>query len=137
MTIKTYPYITDPDKNGNCTLYVHPDCSIRVDTLILKALAVILDARGYGVNLNTYNFNGLVTVKDGDIEVIKGWYQSFGTAQYIADKAVKTRKNTGARAYACIGEYGVYKNEIIDAPDDEDMTDECPKNGTLDAWGIL
>lgn len=104
----------------------------------LKSLYVALAGLFSGVSINTANWSGLVTKeKDGD-EVIDGWYGSFGLADYTARRLVENGRTKGARAYACINEYGAYKNEKPPATEDDDEPEpEAPAPAvTLDKWGI-
>lgn len=93
-----------------------------------------------GVPINATAWPGLTTVDKDGIETIQGWYGSLGSADYVARQQVEKGRTKGARAYACIAEYGAYaveKAPICDDPNIEDDTDPEPvKTATLDAWGI-
>ena len=86
-------------------------------------------------------WRGCVTVvcEDG-IERVIGWYGSESSAQYVADKYTANGKYKGARAWACIGNYGTCIKET--APPASDLEDDEPEPEgpapavTLDKWGI-
>lgn len=104
----------------------------------LKSLYVALAGLFSGVSINTANWGGLVTKEKDNDEVIDGWYGSFGVADYVARSLVEKGRTKGARAYACINEYGAYKNEKPPAiEDDSEPEPEAPAAAvTLDKWGI-
>lgn len=104
----------------------------------LEQLYTILAGFFSGISINTANWGGFVTVdKDGE-EVINGWYGSFAVADHVARSWVEKGRTKGARAYACINEYGAYKNEKPPAIEDDDEPEpEAPAPAvTLDKWGI-
>lgn len=109
----------------------------------LSELYTVLAGFFAGVSINTGCWGGLTTVDKDGSEVINGWYGSFGVADYVARSQVEKGRTKGARAYACINEYGAYKTEsapIIDA--DADPEDNSPEPDpepaktaeTLDKW---
>lgn len=115
------------------------DGDIGTNSNELRQLYTVLAGFFADVSINTANWNGLTTVDRDGQEVIAGWYGTFGVADHVAQKEVEKGKTKGARAYACIGEYGIYKNEkppitddLDDDPDEEPEANKC----TLDQWGI-
>lgn len=104
----------------------------------LRELYTALTGLFVGVSINAGNWGGLVTVEKDGAEIINGWYGTFGLADYVARSQVEKGHTKGARAYACIGEYGTYKTESTPKYDDADDADnnEKSKACTLDAWGL-
>lgn len=105
----------------------------------LKTLYTALAGMFEGLELNAHAWNGLTTVDKNGTEVIQGWYGSFSVAQTVARKQVDSGKTKGARAYACIGEYGTYAQERPpvadpDSDGDEDGNEDAPEPETLDRW---
>lgn len=109
----------------------------------LKELYTVLAGFFAGVSINAGNWGGLTTVEKDGAEVINGWYGSFGVADYVARSQVEKGRTKGARAYACINEYGAYKTESAPISDDDtDPEDNAPEPDpepakpaeTLDKW---
>lgn len=84
-------------------------------------------------------WGGLVTIEKDGQEVIMGWYGTPDMAVYVAQNAIKTKRTTGARAYAIIGAFGKYATERPPEPTDgEEPAEEEPAEGTpqvtMDRW---
>lgn len=114
------------------------DGDIDTTSLELRELYTVLAGFFADVSINTANWAGLTTVDKDGSEVIAGWFGSFGVADYVARNEVEKGRTKGARAYACIGEYGTYKDDkpaYLDDPT-EDEPEALPATCTLDMWGI-
>ena len=86
-------------------------------------------------------WGGLVTaIDDNRIERAIEWVGDYNVAIYRARKLTESGKVKGARAWACIGNYGTCINET--APPASDLEDNEPESEapaptiTLDKWGI-
>lgn len=145
--LKTSPRAV-PNEDGTITIYL--DYSEDGRKLILtekdaEQLALILEAVIKGVYINSYQWNGALTVEGG-----KGKDEQFndfmikelsGTGfclNGIAEELVKKGRFTGARTWICIGEYGTMaKNtpvfwEFEDNDEEEDDEATGPQTSILD-----
>ena len=78
---------------------------------------------------------GLITViGDDGIERALEWVGAYSSAVYRAEKLTASGQYKGARAWACIGNFGACQTEkppvVIEDGDQE------PPAVTLDKWGI-
>lgn len=135
-----YPRI-ELDNNPPCPgeyaiIWLSEDERITIHIHDLKTIYMALAGLFAGVKLNAYAWNGLTTVDKNGTEVIQGWYGSFSVAQTVARKQVDSGKTKGARAYACIGEYGTYKDERapVADPDGDGPEDDAQATESLDRW---
>ncbi len=135
-----YPRIEldhNPPRPGEYSIvWLGPDRSFKVSNWDLADLYIALAGMFEGLELNAHAWNGLTTVDKNGTEVIQGWYGSFSVAQTVARKLVDSGKTKGARAYACIGEYGTYKDERppVDNPDGDGPEDDAQATESLDRW---
>lgn len=84
-------------------------------------------------------WRGCVTVLCADgIERVLMWVGNESSAQHIAQKYTANGKYAGARAWACIGNYGECLKEKSPPVSDleDDSQPEEPLAVTLDQWGI-
>ena len=138
-----YPRVeldNNPPRPGEYVIiWLSEDERITIHIHDVKTIYTALAGLFAGVELNAHAWNGLTTVDKDGTEVIQGWYGSFSVAQTVARKQVDSGKTKGARAYACIGEYGTYKDERppVANPDGdgpEDAPEDAQQPETLDRW---
>lgn len=134
-----YPRI-ELDNNPPCPgdyaiIWLADDERITLHKHDLKALYTALAGFYAGAELNAHGWNGLTTIDSNGTEIIQGWYGSFSVAQTVARNMVERKATKGARAYACIGEYGAYLQDRPPVADpDNDGPDSAPEPETLDRW---
>lgn len=101
-----------------------------------EKLAILLEALTHGVYINSYHWNGALTVEGGkgkDEEFNEFMLKELSGAGFclngIAEDLVKKGRFTGARTWICIGEYGTLaKNTPVfwsndgDEEEDEEET---------------
>lgn len=142
-----YPYIetlNDGPRPGEYSkIWLDPDRSFIISNYDLAQLYKVMAGRFAGYSFNTHTWNGLTTIEHDGHEIIKGWYGTLASAEYVARQLVERGKTKGARAYACIGEYGTYKDERAPVADPDAEPEDCPVTApekprpvTLDTWGI-
>lgn len=137
-----YPRIeldNNPPRPGDYVIiWLADDERITLHKQDLNALYTALAGFYAGVELNAQGWGGLTTIDDNGTEVIQGWYGSFSVAQTVARDWVARGKSKGARAYACIGEYGTYEQDRAPVADPDGEPDDCPETApereTLDRW---
>lgn len=130
-------------------LIIHPTLAqpMKMDLFTAKEVYQVLKAYlEHDLLIDRCSWNGLVTMECDGHEVIYGWFENATTAQYVAQKLIKNKKTTGSRAYATLGEYGIYATERPIISDDEELADCCqeepaeeePAEGTpqvtMDRW---
>lgn len=110
-----------PNDDGTVTIYM--DYSEDGRQLILnkkeiEELALILEALTHGIYINSYHWNGALTVEGGkgkDEQLnafsIKELSGNGFCLNGIAEELVKKGRFTGARAWICIGEFGTMAKE--------------------------
>lgn len=137
-----------PNEDGTITVYL--DYTENGRKLILtkkdaEELALILEGINQGVYINSYNWNGALTVEGGkgkdeifnefNLKEMSGAGFCLNT---MAEDLVKKGRFTGARVWLCIGEYGTlakntpvfWGHEEDDEEDDEE--DRGPQTSILD-----
>lgn len=92
-------------------------------------------------NPNKGVWGGLVTFEKDGQEIIHGWYGTADMAVYVAEKLIKNKKTTGARAYSVVAVFGKYASEKAPAVNDEEpedstdnQPDDDPAQKTMDQW---
>ena len=134
------------DAHGHATVYTNASGELKINYHDLKGVYQCLKLYiERGALINNTAWGGAVTADVDGTELITGFYGAYSVAEYVARKSVDKGQTKGARAWACLAEFGKYADERPPIADPDDMdADPDPEPApaikpakpadTLDKW---